>query len=368
MLCRELHGKLAVLYETTQMASTLSPPAEVRNHLNIRICFLMKLFLGIDGGQTSTKSILADETAKVLGTGLGGPCSHFKDESSREQAREAFYVSVHEAFAQAGLADSLEVESAFWGITGVAGPEAPAAKTYREILGERLKSRVVGIDHDARTALAGAIPSMIGVIVIAGTGSIAFGMNDKGESARAGGWGYLLGDQGSAYEIGRQALTAVAREQDGLGPETALTALILESFNVQDAALLPQVLYRDPKPKLRIAGVSSLATRAAQAGDPIAQTLFAKGGAGLAELTGAVIRKLKLEDRPVTVSGTGGVFQAGELIWKPFGEQVRSQHPGATVIPPRFPPFIGALLMAYRQGGLHISAHLLQRLAGQIKG
>jgi N-acetylglucosamine kinase-like BadF-type ATPase len=328
----------------------------------------MKLFLGIDGGQTSTKSILADETGKVLGIGLGGPCSHFKDESSREQAGEAFYVSVHEAFAQADLAGSLEVESAFLGMTGVAGPETPAAKIYREILGGQLQARVVGIDHDARSALAGAIPSMVGVIVVAGTGSIAFGMNEKGESARAGGWGYLLGDRGSAYEIGRQALMAVAREWDGLGPATALRALILESFDIQDAALLPQVLYQDPKPKLRIASVSSLVTRAAQAGDPIAQSLFAKGGAALAELAGAVIRKLTMTDWPVTVSGTGGVFQAGELIWKPFGEEVRSQHSRATVISPRFPPFIGALLVAYRQGGLQISAHLLQRLASQIKG
>jgi len=142
----------------------------------------------------------------------------------------------------------------------------------------------------------------------------------------------------------------------------------LDSFNIQDAALLPQVLYRDPKPKVRIANVSSLAARAAQAGDPVAQSLFTKGGVGLAELAGAVIQKLTMTDQPVTVSGTGGVFQAGELIWKPFSEEVRSQHSRATVIPPRFPPFVGALLVAYRQVGLHVSARLLQQMASQIKG
>ena len=187
----------------------------------------MRFFLGIDGGQTATKSILADASARVLGVGRGGPAIHLKDGATREHARRVLYEAIHGALGKAGLPDTTEIACAFLGFSGVSGPEAPAAKTYCEVVQEQFAVRSIFIDHDARTALAGAIPSMTGVIAIAGTGSIAFAMNARGASARAGGWGYLLGDPGSAYEIGRQALAAVALAHDGAGPSTMLSSLLV---------------------------------------------------------------------------------------------------------------------------------------------
>lgn len=320
----------------------------------------MKLFIGIDGGQTSTKCILADQTGKVLGVGEGGPCIHLKDEDAREHARKVLYKAIHQALVAAGLSDTMEIESAFVGITGVSGPQAPAAITYREGVLGQFRIKLISIDHDARVALAGAIPTMIGVIAIAGTGSIAFGMNANGESARAGGWGYLLGDPGSAYEMGRQALIAICGEQDGTGPPTALTPRVLELLGIKTADLIPQVIYRDPAPKLRFASICKLITEVAEAGDPLASGIFSQGAKSLARMTCAVIRKLGMSDAPLCVSGSGGVFQSGELIWKPYREEVLAHYPEASVIRPRFNPLHGSLLLALKQAGIALNPDLMQ--------
>lgn len=331
------------------------------------VCYItlrsMKLFLGIDGGQTSIKSVLANQRGRILGTGSGGPAVHFRDEATRHQVRESLSRAIQEALRQAGLSVTQEIESAFLGVSGVNGPESPAGTIYRDMIQEEFKARKICVDLDARIALAGAIPSRVGVIVIAGTGSIAFGMNERGESARVGGWGYLLGDEGSGYDIGRQALIAVGKESDGLGPTTALTPLILQSLNIKGATLIPQIIYRDPAPKLRIAHLCSIAAQAAQRGDAIARRLFSKGGKSLGGMACSIIRRLHFDGLSVLVSGVGGVFHAGELIWNPYRQEVLRRFPEAEVAPPRFPPVVGALLLAYQNGGEPLSRQLLQALS-----
>jgi N-acetylglucosamine kinase-like BadF-type ATPase len=323
----------------------------------------MRIFLGIDGGQTATKSILADETGRVLAAGTGGPVTHVKDGESREQARRAIDESVHQVLEFAGLPDSTEIDSAFLGFSGVAGPEVPAAQVYREVTEEQFAIKTITIDHDAHSALAGALPSMRGVIVIAGTGSIAFGMDPFGNCARAGGWGYLLGDPGSGYEIGRQAIAAVGRAHDGIGPATALTAAILRALETSDVAAITRVIYRDPAPKLRIASVSSVAAEAARSGDPIALAIFVEAGRGLGELACAVSRKLRIPPAEILFSAVGGVFQAGEIIWQPYREFVLSKYPEGKVVEPEFPAVVGALIIAFNRKGISISGERLTRLA-----
>jgi N-acetylglucosamine kinase len=320
----------------------------------------MKIFLGIDGGQTATKSILADASGRVLGTGQGGPAIHLKDGATREHARRALYEAIHQALEQAGLPDTTEIESAFLGFSGVSGPEAPAAKTYCEVVQEQFAVRSIFIDHDALTALAGAIPSMNGVVAIAGTGSIAFAMNASGASARAGGWGYLLGDPGSAYEIGRQALAAVALAHDGAGPATMLSSLLLQAVNIQSAAEITQVVYRDTSPKLRIASVCPIVATAAASGDLVALSIFDEAGRGLGRMACAAARKLK-PPASFTFSGVGGVFGSGELLWRPYREFVLSEYPQGQVVRPAFLPLVGALILALWKGGLDIQQERIRR-------
>ena len=321
----------------------------------------MKLFLGIDGGQTATKSILADASGCVLGTGRGGPAIHLKDGATREHAHRVLYEAIHQTLRQAGLPDTTEIASAFLGFSGVSGPEAPAAKTYCEVVQEQFVVQSIFIDHDAQTALAGAIPSMTGAVAIAGTGSIAFAMNANGASARAGGWGYLLGDPGSAYEIGRHALAAVALAHDGAGPVTTLSSLLLQALNIQDAAEITQVIYRDASPKLRIAGVCPTVAAAAASGDAVALRIFEEAGRGLGSMACAAVRKLT-PPPSLTFSGVGGVFETGELLWKPYRGFVLSEYPQAQVVTPAFPPLVGALMLAFRKGGVKSPQECLKRI------
>lgn len=300
--------------------------------------------------------------------GRGGPAIHLKDEATRQHARRALFQAVHETLTRAGLSDAVEIDSAFLGFTGISEPGTEAARTYCKVAQEQFSIRQIAIDHDARTALAGAIPTMEGVIAIAGTGSIAFGTNAHGESARAGGWGYLLGDPGSAYEIGRQALAAVGEAHDETGPATALTPLVLQALGIPHAGLITRAVYQDPSPKLRIASLSPVVTQAAGQGDIVARSIFEESGRRLGILAGAVARRLRLPELSCSFSATGGVMQAGELIWRPYRESLHAQFPGAQVVAPEFPPVVGALLLALKQGGVLVSEEVLGQTARSIAG
>ncbi len=323
----------------------------------------MKLFLGIDGGQTATKSILADEFGRVLGTGRGGPAIHLKDAATRQHARRALFEAVHEALTRAGLSDSAAIESAFLGFTGISGSGTEAARTYCEVVQEQFSIGQIGIDHDACTALAGAIPSMVGVIAIAGTGSIAFGMNALGERARAGGWGYLLGDPGSAYEMGREAIAAVGEAHDGTGPPTSLTLLVLQALGIDEPGLITRAVYQDPSPKLRIASVSPVVSRAAETGDAVAKSILDAGGRKLGLMAGAVALRLRPAEPNWVFSAAGGVMQAGELIWRPYRVSLQAQFPASQIVAPEFSPLVGALLLALKQSGVNASRRVREQIA-----
>jgi N-acetylglucosamine kinase-like BadF-type ATPase len=259
------------------------------------------------------------------------------------------------------LPDTTEIACAFLGFSGVSGPEAPAAKTYCEVVQEQFAVRSILIDHDARTALAGAIPSITGVIAIAGTGSIAFAMNARGASSRAGGWGYLLGDPGSAYEIGRLALAAVALAHDGAGPSTMLSSLLLRALDIDQVPEITQAVYRDVSPKLRIASVCSTVAAAAASGDEVAVRIFEEAGNSLGSMACAAARKL-VPLPSLMFSGVGGVFESGDLLWKPYREAVLSEYSQAQVVSPAFPPLVGALILALRHGQGDISQESLERI------
>src|SRR5437867_2319445 len=158
----------------------------------------MRLFLGVDGGQSSTKALIGDETGRVLGAGSGGPCNHVGAAEGASKLKQAVAECVGKACEQAGLdAAQVRFEAACFGMSG--GPEDKEA-----LLGRILRAAKLIVTHDAVIALSGATAGEPGVITIGGTGSIAFGRNESGRVARAGGWGYVFGDEGSAFDIVRQ--------------------------------------------------------------------------------------------------------------------------------------------------------------------
>src|SRR5437016_1486807 len=174
----------------------------------------MKYFLGVDGGQSSTTAVIGDETGRVLGIGRGGPSNHVGAAEGRAKFVSAVEGCVTAACAQAGL-DVGRFASACLGFSG-----GPADK--QSILNEILSSERTLVTHDGLIALSGATAGQPGLITIAGTGSFAFGRNAAGETARAGGWGYIFGDEGGGFFITRQALRAALRFEECWGPATTL--------------------------------------------------------------------------------------------------------------------------------------------------
>jgi N-acetylglucosamine kinase-like BadF-type ATPase len=305
----------------------------------------MALFLGVDGGQSSTTALIGDETGRVLGAGAGGPCNHVGAHEGRGKLARAVSESVKLAAQQAGL-DALKVqfEAACFGMSG-----GPADK--EAILAEILRARKLIVTHDALIALAGATAGEPGIITIAGTGSIAFGRNAAGQSARAGGWGFLFGDEGGGFDIARQALRAALRFEEGWGPPTALHAALLDCAGASDANELMHRLYTREWPRPRVAALAKFVDDEALAGDPVARDILGKAAQDLATLALSVRRRLFQDGKATMVCYIGGAFRSRILLER--YRQLVELEQETRCEPPRYGPAVGALLEAYRAADLH---------------
>jgi N-acetylglucosamine kinase-like BadF-type ATPase len=302
---------------------------------------VMRLYLGIDGGQSSTTALIGekigDDTGRVLGTGRAGPCNHAAADEGRRKFIAAITDSVHEAAKAAGI-DEPVFEAACLGLSG--GPDDKEALAKEIIRAEHYL-----ITHDAHIALAGATGGEPGIIVIAGTGSMVFGRNAAGMTARAGGWGYIFGDEGGAFDLVRQALRAVLRNEEGWGPPTALRQALLAAAGASDANQLLHRLYTDEFPRDRVAGWAKLIDQAARAGDAVASDILGSAAQQLAVLTAAVRRQLFERSGAVAVCYSGGVFSSQPLLER-FRMLVELEE-GNRVSAPRHNAAEGALIEAY---------------------
>jgi len=212
---------------------------------------------------------------------------------------------------------------------------------------------------DAEIALAGATDCQPGLVIISGTGSIAYGMNAQGQRARSGGWGPTFGDEGSGYDIARRALVAVASSFDGRLQPTALSERICRYFGIETPAELPPLIYDNEK-GINIAALSEVVIEAAREGDAIATTILREAGVELARAVVAVIGRLHMQRDEFRVAYVGGVFSAGDLILQPIRERVAQIAPRATVAPPLFPPTIGAIKLVMMKLGLGRSSESIK--------
>ncbi len=303
------------------------------------------MFLGVDGGQSATTALIGDETGRVLGYGRGGPCNHVGGPEGREKFMRAVTESLGEACRSAGLNPAqIRFRVACLGFSG--GPEDKRALLEQILCAERLI-----VTTDAMIALAGATAGQPGMIAIAGTGSIAYGRNREGRTARAGGWGYIFGDEGGGFDLTRQALRAALRQEEGWGPATELRRLLLEATGASSANELLHRFYTTDFSRPRIAALAELVDRAGRAGDAVAREILEAAAGQLAALVAAVRRQLFAPGARVPVAYLGGVFRS-DLLREHFARLVE-QEEGNQCRPPVYGPAAGALLEAYRAAGLH---------------
>jgi N-acetylglucosamine kinase-like BadF-type ATPase len=204
------------------------------------------------------------------------------------------------------------------------------------------------VDTDARIALTGAVGFGAGVVIISGTGSVAFGRNAAGEEARAGGWGPTLGDEGSGYALARAGLSAIVRAHDGRGEPTRMTDLLCDQYGMCDPVDLPRFVYAATTHADDIARYGKLVIEAARAGDGVALDILQDAGRELGECALAVVRKLNLTGEQFPVAYVGGAFHAGDLLLEPMRRTIEAVATRATVVPPERTPVEGAAMMAIR--------------------
>ncbi|HWB86060.1 MAG TPA: BadF/BadG/BcrA/BcrD ATPase family protein [Bryobacteraceae bacterium] len=304
----------------------------------------MRLFLGVDGGQSGTTALIGDESGRILGEGEAGPCNHAAESEGRRKLEFAVRESITAACVRAGLDPAtVSFAAACFGMSG--GPE-----DKRQILAAILHAERLLVTTDADIALSGAVEAGQGIVVIAGTGSIALGRNAEGRKARAGGWGYLFGDEGGAFDIARQALRAALRMEEGWGPPTELRRLLLESTTASSTNDLMHRFYTSEWPRSRIAVLAQLVDASALAGDAVATDILHRAAQHLALLAASVRGQLWRSSESVEVCYIGGVFQS-QLLRERFRILVELES-GNRCNPPHRGPAQGALLEAYRAAGL----------------
>ena len=302
----------------------------------------MTYFLGIDGGQSSTKAVIGNDAGRILGAGKAGSCNHVSDDIAEARFREAIGGAVASALHAAELPAATRFSAACCGLSG--GPDDKDT-----LLRSLIKADQYVITNDALIALAGALSGEPGIIVIAGTGSIAWGRNASGKIARAGGWGYVFGDEGSAFDIVRQALRASLQHAEGWGTTTQLHDLLLQATGASTMNTLLHLFYTPEYPRKKIAELGPLVFTAAEQGDAVAQSIILQAAQSLALLASAVRAQIFSEES-VAVSYAGGVFRNSSLRAK--FQMLIELSGGSRFVTPHFDPAHGALLEAYRTAGL----------------
>ena len=288
----------------------------------------------------------------MIATAQAGPSNPITVGS--ERALASILEAVDEASARCGVQEFLASR------LGVAGTDR--SRLRQELLaGMRSSFGDTAIVSDAASALAGGTGCRPGVVVIAGTGSIAYGENGLGETARAGGWGWRLGDEGSGYTIGLKAIMAALRAHDGRGPETVLEQKIVSHLGLGRLEDIIDWVYEPGREPRDIAYLVPIVREAEAEGDEAAALVMAEAGAELGFVANAVIRRLGMSGEfPVPLNG--GVFKQPSGYIFAFEEVVRREAPLCALIKPRMPPLLGSGLLALRSLGVTVDEALLRRV------
>lgn len=222
------------------------------------------------------------------------------------------------------------------------------------------------VESDARAALEGAFAGQDGIIIIAGTGSIAFGKYRSDEVLRCGGWGYLIGDEGSGFDIGRSAINAALKATDGRGPVTALLQRLCNFFKVKELQHAMPRIYAEFANRGALAKFAPMVFKEAAAGDAVALQILHEAGEALAQLGIALARRVQFE-KPIPIALMGSlVVEQSELLRTVHDTLMRSGMP-FVVQKPLFPADIGAAMLALKRAGVSLQQNALERLKKQLE-
>jgi glucosamine kinase len=295
-------------------------------------------FLGIDGGGSKTSCIVGDETS-VLGTSVTAGSNLLR--VGQESAQHALHEAIRQACAEANVAPQ-QIQRACIGLAGAARPDV--RDTVQQIVAEVLPGNVE-ITGDMEIALEAAFNDDPGVIVIAGTGSIAYGRNAEGQTTRAGGWGFAISDEGSGYWIGKTAVATVVNAGES-AKDVCLLKMIAKAWSVSTHQQVVMAANSVPLPDF--AALFPIVQQAADKQNKQAVRVLAAAGEELGKLAKSVIAQTFATRDDVHVAMSGGVFAHSAQVREVFYNCVKAEYPGIKLVDRVVEPVLGALQRARR--------------------
>jgi N-acetylglucosamine kinase len=295
--------------------------------------------MGIDAGGSKTVCLLADRTGAIVAEARGPG-------ANLQIAGELGIEKVLNDVIERVLSQAPDA----WPATiciGMAGVDRePDATVVRAIMRRLCRGSRVLVVNDARIALAAGAGHEPGIVLIAGTGSIAYGRNGAGANARAGGWGYAIGDEGSGYWIGRHALAAVVRAFDGRAPDTQLTPAVLAHFDVTNPMDLVRIVYSLELPRMNVSGLGPVVERASAGGDAVATAILERAADELALAGRAVATGLGMRGDAFPFVLSGSMFRVVPSLLGLLAPRLEEAAPRASLQPLQKEPATGAVLLA----------------------
>jgi len=324
----------------------------------------VKTYLGVDGGGSKTRFLLIDEDGKVLGTHTEGSAYHLEiglETLEAMLARGIGSILQHACMAPAGLT------FAFLGLPAY-GEDRSLQARLDAAPAAALPAGRYRCGNDMVCGWAGALAGAEGINIVAGTGSIAYG-EYGGRSARAGGWGELFSDEGSAHWLAREGLRLFSRMSDGRSPRAALHALVRRHFALEEDLDLCAAIYgKSVSQRSQLAQLSRLVAQAASAGDAAAIALFRHAASELVDIVDAVRDRLQVPpELELPLSYSGGLFQLQDLLLAPFEAVLTARSRKYRLVASRLPPDAGAALHAAKLAGEPLADRSIAALESQFR-
>lgn len=317
------------------------------------------LFLAIDGGQSGTVAVLIDSAGSILGVGQGGPIRHHEETNADAFVRKGLSLAIAGAMGSGYAGRSVAVCCiALTGSSGIA----------QDLIRSLVKAdQYILLESDTFAALASGTGAGGGIGVIAGTGTVALALSGDGQQSLVGGWGWLLGDEGSGFWIAVEALKAAVRDIDGTGSSTLLSRQLPQALKQVDMRGVYNLVTGARLDRTTVAALSTSVVRIAMAGDEVAVGILNSAANHLTDLvvaTAAAAPFLRPEEHFIVMSG--GVLNTGGWVATLLEKNLGIRLPGFQVLTPVVPPVIGAYYLAVKSKGLTVGSKLRGRIEEQV--
>ena len=299
------------------------------------------LYLGVDGGGTKTEFVLINEEGEIISYHIKGTCHYLQ--VGMDRYRTVLSEGIEEVTEETGIKKS-DISYAFFGLPGY-GEEEKAIPLLEGAVRDSLQGVPFKCGNDVEVGWAGSLACQPGINLVGGTGAIGFGKDQFGNTARAGGWGYCCGDEGSAYWLGKRLLSLFGKEADGREEKTPVYEIVRRKFSLGNDFDLIAIVHNELQLRRdKIAELALLLYQAATEGDQKAIAIYEEAAYEYSLIVKALIAKLSFSaDEEIPVSYSGGVFKAGECIFQPLKEFLSKQR--VSLIHPILQPVTGAPYM-----------------------